>query len=73
MTFEELLDQACAIAHLPEMARLQLPSTLSDAAKKAVMKLDAVTLGSVLKAAIDQIDHGSVKSEDALVRKALEG
>lgn len=53
MSFEELLDQACKSASLPEMARLLLPSTLSDETKKAVMKLDAVTLGSVLKAAID--------------------
>lgn len=34
MTFEELLDQACVTAHLPEMARIQLPSALSDETKK---------------------------------------
>lgn len=67
MTFEELLDQACNSAHLPEMARLLLPSTLGDETKKAVMKLKPEELGAILKAAIDKINRGSVESVDALV------
>lgn len=73
MTFEELLDQACAIAHLPEMARIQLPSTLSNETKKAVMKLSPEKLGAILKAAIDKINCGSVESVDALVRDNIRG
>ena len=72
MIFEELLDQACAIAHLPEMARLLLSSTLGDETKRAVMKLSPEEFGAILKAAIDQINRGSVETVDALVRKALQ-
>jgi len=69
MSFEELLDQACKSACLPEMARLLLPSTLSEETKK----LEPEEFGAILKAAIDQIDHGSVESVDALVKKSLLG
>ncbi len=55
------------------MARLLLPSTLSEETKKLVLKLEPEEFGAILKAAIDQIDHGSVESVDALVRKALQG
>ena len=73
MSFEELLDQACESAILPEMARLLLPSTLSEGTKNMVLKLNQEEFGTILKTAIDQIDHGSVESVDALVRKALQG
>ena len=73
MSFEDLLDAACKSAGLPEMARLLLPSTLNAETKKAVMKLEPEVLGNILKTPIDQIDHGSVESVDALVRKALQG
>lgn len=71
MSFEELLDQACISARLPEMARLLLPSTLSEEIKNAVMNSSPEDLGAILKAAIDEINRGSVESVDALVRKAL--
>ena len=71
MSFEELLDQACKSACLPEMARLLLPSTLSEEIKNAVMNSSPEDLGAILKAAIDEINRGSVESVDALVRKAL--
>ncbi len=71
MSFEELLDQACKSASLPEMARLLLPSTLSDETKKAVMKLSPEKLGAIVKAAIDKINRGSVESVDALVNRII--
>lgn len=71
MTFDELMDIACKSARLPNMARILLPSTLSDSTKKAVVNLEPEELGSILKDAIDQIESGSVESVDALVRKAL--
>lgn len=67
MSFEDLLDQACKSARLPEMARILLPSTLSEETKKLVE-----AFGAILKAAIDQINQGSVETVDALVRKALQ-
>ena len=73
MSFEELLDQACVTAHLPEMARILLPSTLSEETKKLVLKLETEEFGAILKTAIDQIDHESVESVDALVREIIRG
>lgn len=72
MSFEDLLDQACKSARLPEMARIILPSTLSEETKKLVLKLEPEAFGAILKAAIDQINQGSVETVDALVRKALQ-
>ena len=71
MSFEDLLDQACKSARLPEMARLLLPSTLSEETKKLVLKLEPEAFGAILKATIDQINRGTVETVDALVRKAL--
>lgn len=68
MTFEELLDQACVTAHLPEMARIQLPSALSDETKEMLLKLSAEEVGVVLSSAIDAVNHGSIKPIDKLVR-----
>ena len=52
MTFDELLDAACKSAELPNMARILLPSTLSNETKKTVMKLEPEALGAILKDAI---------------------
>ena len=71
MTFEELLNNACKTAHLPEMARIQLPSALSDETKKMVMKLSPEELGHVVSDAIDKINHGSVDPIDKLIRNSL--
>ena len=73
MTFEELLTEACKSAHLPEMARIQLPSSLSEKTKKLVLKLSPEELGQVLNTAIEQINRGSVESVDTLVRKQIPG
>ncbi len=69
MTFEELLDKACTTVGLPEMARMQLPNSLSAETKHMVMKLRPEELGRVLNKAIDAVNHGAVESIDTLVRK----
>ena len=71
MTFEELLDEACRSASLPDMARTLLPSTLSDQTKKRVMRLGPEELGRILSSAIETINKGSAESIDVLVRKKL--
>lgn len=71
MTFDELLDQACKSAHLPEMARIQLPSSLSEKTKRNVMRLSPEELGQILANAIDTVNHGSIESIDALMNRAL--
>lgn len=71
MSFEELLDQACKSASLPEMARIQLPSALSVDTKEMLLKLSAEEAGVVLSSAIDEINHGSVEPVDVLVRNEI--
>ena len=71
MTFEELLDKACTAARLPDMARIQLPSALSDKTKRKLLKLSPEEVGRVLSRAIDAVNHGSVKSIDTLVNEQL--
>jgi hypothetical protein len=72
MDFEELLDRACDSASLPEMARLLLPSTLNAETKNLVLKLTPEEFGRILASAIEAVNHGSVDTVDALVRKALQ-
>lgn len=67
MTYEELLDQACVAASLPAMARIQLPSSLSEKTKMKLMKLTPEEVGQALARAIDQVNSGSVKTIDKLV------
>ena len=71
MNFEELLEKACTVAHLPEMARIQLPSALSVDTKEMLLKLPTEEVGVVLSSAIDAVNHGSIKPIDKLVREQL--
>lgn len=71
MNFEQLLDEACKSAQLPEMARIQLPSALSEQTKKRVMRLSPEELGRIIGSAIETVNKGSVESIDVLVRKKL--
>lgn len=71
MTFEEFLSIACDSAGLPNMARLLLPSALSEPTKKIAMRTTPEEFGRALKAAIDEIDSGSIESVDSLVRKRI--
>lgn len=65
MTFEEFLKNTT----LPSTAKEQLPAVLSSDTKDRLQRReDAET---ILRAAIDEVDHGSVESVDALVRKRL--
>ena len=71
MSFEDLLDQACKSARLPGMARLLLPSTLSEATKEMVLKLTPEEFGRILVSAIEAVNHGSVKSIDTLINEQV--
>ena len=71
MTFDELFNQACDLANLPEMARIQLPNVLSAETKKMVMCLSPKQFGEMLKDAIHKVDHGSVEPIDKLIKSAF--
>lgn len=72
MTFDELFDKACASAHLPEMARIQLPNSISEKTKRKMLKLTPEKLGGLLTNAIDEVNHGSIEPIDALISKEIE-
>ena len=72
MTFDELLDRACTVARLPDMARMQLSSALSDKTKRKLLKLSPEEVGRVLNTVIEAVNHGSVESVDTLNRSALD-
>ena len=71
MSFEELLDQACTVAGLPNTARLQLPTVLSDETQKMMIRLSPETVGIALKRAVDAVNNGATESVDSLVQEAL--
>ena len=71
MEIDELLERACEIAHLPSMAKDQLPRSLSDETKRRIKKLSVDELAGMLRAAVDQVDHGAVESLNELIRARL--
>ncbi len=71
MTFEEYWIEVEKLKILPHMAIVQLPASLSDYTKKRLMKRNPAETAEILRAAIDEINHGSVESIDSLVRKKL--
>ena len=71
LSFDEFLDLACKRLGLSDMARILLPSTLSDETKKTAIRLSPEEFGIILKSAINKIDHGSVETVDRLVRRKM--
>ncbi len=63
MIFEDRL----AEYDLPDMAKLFLPSALSDKTKDALIARD--DMGEILKKAIEKIDRGSVESIETIVSR----
>lgn len=53
------------------MAIIQIPASLSIDTKKRLMRRSPAETAEILRAAIDEINHGSVESIDSLVRKQL--
>ena len=72
MAIEELLQQACEKAGLPNTAIKQLPRSLSDETKRKLGLMPVDTVARILKEAVNEIDHGSVARVDEIVKKALE-
>lgn len=68
MTFDELWAQ---VAGLPDMAKIQVPNTLSAATKKKLCKYSPGEISSIVQWAIDEINHGSVEPLDELIKKRL--
>ena len=69
--FDELWKQVEELHVLPNTAIIHIPSFLSDQTKKKLMKKTPREIGEIVKAAVDQIDNGSVEQLDQLVQKQM--
>ncbi len=68
MTFDELWAQ---VKGLPNTAMAQVPGTLSEATKKKLAKMTPTEIEKIVVEAIDEVNHGSVKPLDELIKKRL--
>lgn len=71
MTFEEYWAEVGKLNALPELAIKQISSSLSAEAKTRLMKLKTEETVIILKAAIEQVNRGSVESVDSLVKRQM--
>ena len=71
MTFEEYWAEVGKLKALPSMAIDKIPSSLSTATKKRLMKEQPEETARLLNKAIEEINRGSVESIDSLVKKRL--
>ena len=71
MTFEEYWTEVEKLRILPGMAIQQLPSSLSPETKKRLMRKRPEETVELIKAAIEEVNRGSVESIDSLVRRRL--
>lgn len=69
MTFDEYWSAVARLKALPDMAIQQLPGSLSIETKKRLMKRNPEETVELIKAAIDEVNRGSVQSIDSLVRR----
>ena len=72
MSFEEYWSEVEKLKVLPHMAIVQLPASLSIDTKQRLMRRSPEEKAEILRAVIDEIDHGSVESIDSLVRKSCD-
>lgn len=68
MTFDELWKQ---VKGLPDAAIMQVPNILSPDTKNKLVQKSPEEIGSIVSAAIDEVNRGSVATVDTLVRKRL--
>lgn len=68
MTFEELWRE---VQGLPEMAKIQVPATLSESTKKRLCKYSPEDVAAIVAEAIEEVNCGAVAPLDELIRKKL--
>ena len=71
MTFDELWNEVNKLNILPDTAIAQIPLILTNDTKRKLQKMGASEVAKVISEAVDEINHGSVQTVDALVRKRL--
>ena len=68
MTFDELW---MSVQGLPDTAKLQVPGVLSATTKKKLAKRSPEDVSKIVLAAIEEVNRGSVKPLDELIKKRL--
>lgn len=71
MSFEEFWIQADEARVLSQAAIRQLPLSLSTNMKDRLMRISAVEAANLLYEIIGEINHGSIESIEALLKKRL--
>ena len=71
MTFDELWRQVAKLKTLPSEALRYVPDALSVKTKKRLCRKNPEEVAEIVQWAIDQINHGSVETLDALVNQKL--
>ena len=72
MTFEDFWEKIWPLCGFPGMAEEQIPRSLSDKTKRQLAKLETDDAVEIIKNAVNEIDHGSVKCLDDLVNAAID-
>ena len=68
MTFDELWVR---VQGLPDTAKLQVPNVLSESTKKKLAKKTPEEVTEIVQQAIAEVNHGSVKPLDELIRNRI--
>jgi len=68
MTFDELWTR---VQGLPDTAKLQVPGVLSETTKRKLEKRSPEDVSIIVLAAIEEVNHGSVKPLDELIKNRL--
>lgn len=68
MSFDELWSQ---VKGLPDTAKIQVPGVLSADTKRRLSRKTPEDVAVIVTAAIDEVNQGSIKPLDELIRKRL--
>ena len=71
MTFDELWVEVEKLHTLPDVAIEQMPQALSSETKKRLSRKTPEEASWILSEAIEEINHGSIETVDALTWKKL--
>lgn len=68
MTFEELWEK---VSGLPDTAKMQVPGALTEGTKRKLCKHSPEEVSKIVAAAIEEVNRGSVKPLDELIRQRI--
>lgn len=69
MDFNEWMNEVWRYTSLPSTAKDQLPKSLSKGTKKLLMRMESKDAARIIEEAVEEINNGSVKSIDILIKE----